>query len=258
MKILKNYSDFINENINTNEIEQYLNKIDYTNLEPSATKDDIDNLCQIAAEYKLFSVCILPNMVKTGRQFLDIYNKENNSDVKVCTVISFPDGDNTLEEKYSETQQALADGADEIDMVFDYKRLNDENANIDEVYKYLVKDVSQLAKLVHSKGKLLKVIVESGLLSEEDTDIATHVCLDSGADFIKTSTGKVSVGAELNKVKIMRNIIIEKKSNMKIKASGGIRTIEDIRKFNVLVDRFGIGFKAVNNMLGLTEEKSNY
>lgn len=262
MKNIKDYNTFIKESINTNEtnnseILNYVHKIDYTNLEPSATTDDIDNLCKIAAEYKLFSVCILPNMVSTGRKFIDMYNSEFNSNVKICTVVSFPNGDDSLSEKRIETKECILDGADEIDMVFDYKKLK-EHSTDDEVYDYLKEDVSQLVAIAHNKNKLLKVIVESGLLTEEETEIATHICLDAGADFIKTSTGKVSVGAELNKVKIMKNIIVESNSDMKIKASGGIRTIEDIKAFNTLVDRFGVGYKAVNNMLGLTEEKSNY
>ena len=256
MKNIKDFKSFLNESTN-NEIQNYLHKVDYTNLEPSATKEDIQNLCRIAAEYKVFSVCILPNMVETARIYLDEYNEEFNSDVKVCTVISFPNGDDSLGQKFAETKECLNDGAQEIDMVFDYKKLK-EHSDDDEVYDYLIEDVSQLAALVHHKGMLLKVIVESGLLSEEETEIATHICLEAGSDFIKTSTGKVSIGAELNKIKIMKKVIDENNSDMQIKASGGIRTIEDIKLYNTLVDRFGVGFKAINNMIGLSEEKSNY
>jgi deoxyribose-phosphate aldolase len=260
MKNIKDFSSFVNENYklneNNSEIENYLHKIDYTNLEPSATIEDIEQLCKNASKFKVATVCILPSMVKNARKFLEEFNIEFDSDVKVCTVVSFPDGDDSLEEKYSETEKCLIDGANEIDMVLDYKKLKESQDDV--TYDYLIEDVSQLAELVHQHNKILKVIVESGLLTEEQTEIATNICLEANADFIKTSTGKVSVGAELNKIKIMKDTIDNSGKHMKIKASGGIRTIEDIKRYNTLVDRFGVGYKAVDNMVGLSDEKSTY
>jgi deoxyribose-phosphate aldolase len=105
----------------------------------------------------------------------------------------------------------------------------------------------------------LKVIVESGALDIPQTVFVTNLCLEAGADYIKTSTGKIAVGAELDKVKTMKNTIAEFGGTMFIKASGGIRTIEDIKKFYPFVDRFGIGWSAVDEMNGLGGNiKNNY
>ena len=117
-------------------------------------------------------------------------------------------------------------------------------------YDDLVYEVKTLADECHKKRKILKVIVESGLLTAEQTEEATHICLEAGADFIKTSTGMVAVGAELDKVQIMRDIITEEGSDMKIKASGAIRTMADLQKFAPYVDRFGVGYAAVDTIFG--------
>ena len=133
-----------------------------------------------------------------------------------------------------------------------------------EKFNVLVKEISSLVEICHaSKNKLeepiiLKVIVESGLLTEEQTNVSTYACLDAGADFIKTSTGKVDVGAELHKVKIMYDAIKNESSNMKIKASGGVRDMNDIISFGKYVDRFGMGYGAVDTLNGLESSDVGY
>jgi deoxyribose-phosphate aldolase len=151
-----------------------------------------------------------------------------------------------------ETNKAILDGADEIDMVLNYTLLKKDIINN---YNYLINEVKTLADICHSninknRDKIIfKVIVESGLLSELQTKIATNICLNGDADFIKTSTGKNKCpGAELNKVKIMYELIKESDKYMFIKASGGIRTLEQINMFLPYIDRFGIGFKSVDDI----------
>lgn len=216
-----------------------INKIDYTLLNPSATEDQIIELCKKADDLGVKSVCVLPKMVSVAKKEL------KDSNVLICTVISFPHGTDSTEDKLEETKKAIADGADECDMVLNYPMLK-KCHHIED----LVDDVSTLVNECHLNDVILKVIVESGLLDESETKEATHICLEAGADFIKTSTGMVSVGAELSKVQIMKNTITDAHSHMKIKASGAIRTMSDIERFEPYVDRFGVGFAAVDSIFG--------
>ncbi len=261
--MITNYDKFlkrINEELETSdptlEMKKYNHMIDYTQLDPAATEEDILELTEKARMIEPASICILPNMVAYGKEQL------KDTDIMICTVISFPGGDNSLEDKLAETIKAIADGADEIDMVLDYKKLlkNWEGKGVDEeTAQYLMQDVQQLAEECHRNNITLKVIVESGLLNIEQTRFCTELCLECGADFIKTSTGKVAIGAELDKVKMMKDTIAEMGGNMFIKASGGIRTIQDLIKFYPFVDRFGVGWGAVDTMNGISKDtKSNY
>jgi deoxyribose-phosphate aldolase len=258
MKI-KRYLQFIKENYDF----EYNNIIDYTLLEDSSTNEDIINLCKKGNQLGVKSVCIFP-------KFISIAKKELiNSDVLITTVISFPSGNNSLSDKIQETKKAISDGADEIDMVLNYHMLMEKPAYTNEFhlddYNKSIEEVKSLVDICHSKTNkngekvILKVIVESGLLSDEETEIATKICLESGADFIKTSTGKVSVGAELSKVKIMYDIIKESGKDMMIKASGGIRTLSQITELLPYVDRLGMGSGSVDKLNGIVEDnKSNY
>jgi deoxyribose-phosphate aldolase len=252
-EIIKNISD---ENKEKTVRCVYNRMIDYTQLDPNATKEDILELTEKARIIEPASICILPKMVKFGKENL------KDTDIMVCTVISFPGGNNTPEEKLSETKQAILDGADEVDMVLDYQLLKQkwDGVRVDkETDTYLRKDISQLANLCHRNNVTLKVIVESGLLDIPQTEYCTNLCLECGADYIKTSTGKVAVGAELDKVKAMKDTIAAFGGTMFIKASGGIRTMEDIKKYLPYVDRFGIGWGAVDTLNGLSKEtKTNY
>lgn len=226
---------------------QYNGIIDYTLLDESATDADIINLCEKANILKVKSVCVYPKYVSLCRKELA------QSDVLVCTVISFPDGTNSTEQKISETNNAILDGADEIDMVLNYKLLGDFSN--DDRYDYLHNEVKSLSDICHSNLNkngdkiILKVIVESGLLSELATRKVTHICIFGDADFIKTSTGKIKgPGAELDKVKIMYNWINCSKKQMFIKASGGIRTLEQMNMFLPYVDRFGMSYNSVDEL----------
>ena len=234
---------------------QYNDMIDYTLLEESATDQDIIELCEKANMLSVKSVCVLPKHVALSAKQLE------NSKVLVCTVISFPEGTNTIKQKISETNQVISNGADEVDMVLNYHELQGK----DHLYEvdYLVEEVSSLVDICHSsKNKngesiILKVIVESGVLTEGETKIATDICLEADADFIKTSTGKVSVGAELNKIKVMYDTIKNVNSDMRIKASGGVRTAEQINSMLDMVDRFGMGYAAVDKLNNLTVDNTS-
>lgn len=238
-------------------IQDYIGLVDYTMLNMDASVLDIVELCKKAIEYGVATVCIRPHMVKLAKTNL------RDSEVGVTTVISFPEGTDSLEEKISETKKAIANGADEIDMVLNYQRLKEFSNNVPKIDsgmdmewpcdKELIKEISSLVNICHKSDKILKVIVESGRLNAEETKKSTDICIEAGADFIKTSTGMIDVGAELDKIKIFYGTIISEGSNMSIKASGGIRTLEDIKKFAPYTDRFGIGSGSVDNMMKGTE-----
>lgn len=252
MKKIKNYIQFIKEN----NMFQYNNMIDYTLLEESATDADIIELCKKADMLGVKSVCVLPKHVALAKEQLI------HSSVLVCTVVSFPHGTDTTITKLNETQRVINDGADEVDMVLNYLLLQ---KHYEDGKEELLYDVNTLVEECHKRTNkdgnpvILKVIVESGLLSEKDTKLATEICMDAGADFIKTSTGKVSVGAEMNKIQIMYDNIQASGSNMKIKASGGVRTAEQIKSMIGMVDRFGMGYAAVDKLNGVeAENPSNY
>ena len=213
-------------------------KIDYTLLDMEVSEIELRQMCEQAINLKVASVCVMPLHVPFAREIL------KSSAVSICSVISFPEGNHSMIEKVIETERAILDGADEIDMVLNYHLI--ENAS------YLKSEVEAVriccSKFQNKFGKpiLLKVIVESGILSLEQTRIATQICIDTQVDFIKTSTGKEAIGAELEKVQMMHETIRINKSNLKIKASGGIRTMEQVSIFLPYVQRFGMGYKAVD------------
>jgi len=258
MKTLKTFKLFIE---NKQETFNYNYMIDYTLLDKNASDEDIIKLCEKAKKFKTKSVCIYPKHVSLAAKELE------NSDVLVCTVISFPEGTNTIEEKEIETRKVISDGADEIDMVLNYQLLIEYWENQDDlenIYDILVEEVNSLVNICHKSINkdgneiILKVIVESGLLSIDQTIMTTNICIDANADFIKTSTGKVSVGAELSKVKAMYHTIKDYNSQLKIKASGGIRTLSDIQIYKPYVDRFGMGYGSVDKLNGIESNSIGY
>ena len=259
MRILKKFRMFV-ENNNDN-IFQYNNMIDYTLLDNNASDEDIIELCEKAQKFETKSVCVMPKHVLLATKEL------KKSNVLVCTVISFPEGTNTIEEKEAETHKAISDGADEVDMVLNYQLLKEYWENQDDlenIYEILVEEVSSLVNICHNSTNkdgneiTLKVIVESGLLSIDQTIMATNICLDANADYIKTSTGMVSVGAELDKIKAMYKTINNENLSMKIKASGGVRTLNDIQSYKPYVDRFGMGYGSVDKLNGLDSNSIGY
>ena len=188
-----------------------LNKyIDHTNLKPTATAADIQALCADARKWDFASVCVNPAYVPLAKECLA------GSDVKVCTVIGFPLGQNTTNVKIAETRQAFADGCDEFDMVINVGKLKDGD------YAYVQEEI---AAVVHAAyGKTVKVIIETGLLTDEEKALATRLACAGGAHFVKTCTG-VSVGAAtVADIRLMKANITE---GVKLKASAGIRCYED-------------------------------
>ena len=187
--------------------------IDHTLLKPIATKNDISRLCQEARQYHFCSVCVNPFWVSFAKEQL------KGSDVKVCTVIGFPLGANTTAVKAFETAQAIKDGADEIDMVINNGALKAKD------YTTVLEDIRAVRQAC--LGHVLKVIIETSQLTDEEKIKACELCAKADADFVKTSTGFIGGGATPQDVELMRKSI---PVHMEVKASGGVRSREEFDK----------------------------
>ena len=191
----------------------YNKYFDHTMLAPQATSTDIDKLIKEAIKYDFKSVCIAPSYIKYAKEQLA------KTDVWICTVIGFPLGYNATSVKVYETKIALDHGADEIDMVINIGRFKNQE------YEYVLNEIKAIKEVCGNK--VLKVIVETALLTNQEIKTITEIVLKSDADFIKTSTGFSFRGASFEDVEIMKSIAQDK---LLIKASGGIKTGEDALK----------------------------
>jgi len=185
--------------------------IDHTLLKADATENEVIKLCNEAKEYDFFSVCINPGFVELAAKEL------RESNVAVCTVIGFPLGASTPETKAFETRDAIQNGAAEVDMVINISKLKDKK---DEE---VLKDIKAVVDAADKKA-LVKVIIETCLLTDEEKERACKLAKDAGADFVKTSTGFSTGGATKEDIALMRKTV---GTEMGVKASGGVRTYED-------------------------------
>ena len=186
--------------------------IDHTLLKPDATPDQIAQLCFEARKYGFASVCINPSWVKLAAQLLQ------GSPAKICTVIGFPLGATAPEVKAFETQNAIEQGATEIDMVINVGALKARDLEL------VARDVRGVVAAAHAGGAIVKVIIEAVLLTDEEKTIACLLSKEAGADFVKTSTGFAGGGATVHDVELMRRVV---GPEMGVKAAGGVRTYAD-------------------------------
>lgn len=201
----------------------YNKMIDHTVLKADTPLETVKRICDEAMEYGFASVCINPCHVAYCADYL------KDSDVNVCTVIGFPLGANTSAVKAFETKDAIANGADEIDMVMNIGALKDKN------YDLVRDDVKTVVEAAN--GTLVKVILETCLLTEDEIKKACELCVEAKADYVKTSTGFSTRGATIEDVRIMKEAVHGK---AKVKAAGGVRTPEDMVKIVAAgADRIG-------------------
>ncbi len=201
----------------------YNKMIDQTVLKADTPLETVKRICDEAMEYGFASVCINPCHVAYCADYL------KDSDVNVCTVIGFPLGANTSAVKAFETKDAIANGADEIDMVMNIGALKDKN------YDLVRDDVKAVVEAAN--GTLVKVILETCLLTEDEIKKACELCVEAKADYVKTSTGFSTRGATIEDVRIMKEAVHGK---AKVKAAGGVRTPEDMVKIVAAgADRIG-------------------
>jgi deoxyribose-phosphate aldolase len=188
--------------------------IDHTILKPEATRDDVLKVCREARQYHFASVCVNPYWVPVVRESLA------GSPVKVCTVVGFPLGATSTEAKVAETAAALRAGAREIDMVINVGALRSGDQEA------VRSDVRQVVETAHRAGAIVKVILETALLDDDQKIVACTLCRLAGADFVKTSTGFASGGATAHDVALMRRVV---GPDIGVKAAGGIRTLDDLK-----------------------------
>ncbi len=186
--------------------------IDHTALKPETSEAEIAQLCHEARTYHFASVCVNPTHVKLCAQLL------KGSDVKVCTVVGFPLGATPTSVKAFETQQAIRDGATEIDMVLNIGALKSKH------YQLALEDIGAVTRAAHAGNAIVKVIIEAALLTDEEKVVASQLSKEAGADFVKTSTGFGPGGATVADVSLMRRVV---GAEMGVKAAGGVRTFAD-------------------------------
>ncbi len=206
------------------DVQKILEKCDHTLLKQAATWQDIQKICDEGMRYHTASVCIPPCYVKRAVQYVQ-------GKLPICTVVGFPNGYNTTAAKLFETTEALRNGAAEIDMVINIGELKAKN------YDYVLQEIRTLHAACLSYGKILKVIIETCLLTQEEIVKMCEIVTQSGAEFIKTSTGFSTEGATRENVALMcRNV----GKGVKVKAAGGIRNLQDAEDFLALgADRLG-------------------
>lgn len=187
-------------------------RIDHTLLRPDATLDQFHQLCAEASAYGFASVCIHPSRIALCVELL------SGAISKVCTVVGFPQGATLSAVKAFEVEQAMRLGAAEVDMVMNVGRLKERD------FDFVYADIASVVEVVHAGGGLLKVIIETALLSRDEKVIACALCKEAGADFVKTSTGFNGGGATVDDIALMRQVV---GAEMGVKASGGVRTAAD-------------------------------
>ena len=204
------------------ELEEILKKVDHTLLSQTATLEEIKQICDDGIKYDTASVCIPASFVKQVKDYV-------GDRIKICTVIGFPNGYSTTAVKVFETQDAIDNGADEIDMVINIGWLKDKR------YDDITNEIKAIKEACGKK--LLKVIIETCLLSDDEKIKMCEIVTAAGADYIKTSTGFSTAGATFDDIKLFKEHVGEQ---VKIKAAGGIKSIDDAIKFIELgADRLG-------------------
>ncbi|RDV29781.1 deoxyribose-phosphate aldolase [Lysinibacillus capsici] len=194
--------------------KNFARMIDHTLLKAEATKEQIEKLCAEAKQFNFASVCVNPTWVKRSSELLQ------GTDVLVCTVIGFPLGANTPAVKAFEAKDAIANGAKEVDMVINIGALKDQN------YDLVQADIAAVVEAAKDSA-LVKVIIESCLLTDEEKVKACELAVAAGADYVKTSTGFSTGGATAEDIALMRKTV---GPELGVKASGGVRSLEDMKK----------------------------
>lgn len=264
MKIIRKYVDFIKENLeitadtqnniqteisqdvndniktdilnNSSLILKKLNKIiDFTVIKPGLKKEDIKTVVNEALTNGYYGICVNP-------EFVDyvVYEIEDNN-IKVISTLDFPDGKMSLNEKLTELLKIISDGADEVDMLIDIDEFKKAYVDEDEqekqrIYKKIEDEITDITEECHKNGVIIKIVIESGVLSYDELSDICKIVTKSNVDFIQTSSGYKNNGIEIDKIKEIRRLIPE---YIKIKVSGGIRNIEEANELYPLCDRIG-------------------
>jgi deoxyribose-phosphate aldolase len=189
-------------------IAQY---IDHTILKPTTLLSDIEKVCAEALDYQFAAVCVPPLFVKKANELV------RNPSIKIATIIGFPFGYNAIEAKVAEIILAMVDGAEELDMVVNISAIKNNDWN------FIANEINTILPIIKSRKKVIKVIIESGILTDDEIIKCCDIYGAAGVDYVKTSTGYAEKGASVHAVKLIRNHLAD---NVEIKASGGIKTYQ--------------------------------
>ena len=231
--MITKYNKFVKILESSEEASKYNRIIDYEYLNQHCVTDNVIETCQTAKKHNFYAVCILPEFISIAKSQLE------DTDIKVISVVNFPTGKNKPIENYNECNTALVDGADEINYVLNYeklKKIKDKDDQEEENYVEILDNTREIVQLCHSEGKVCKIIVETSELTYDEIKLACQIVMETGADFVKTSTGYGKKGAEIDKVKFLRIIL---RPEYKIEVSGGIKNLDDIKQYINYVDRIG-------------------
>ncbi len=199
--------------------------IDHTILKPTSTLADVEKICNEAKQYEFAAVCVPPLFVKKAKEIL------NDSEVKVATVIGFPFGYSAIEAKVAEIVLAIVDGADELDMVINISAIKNND------WQFLANEINTILPIIKSRNRVLKVIIESGILTDDEIIKCCDIYGAAGVDYVKTSTGYAEKGASVHAVQLIRKHL---SGAVKIKASGGIITFKFAKELiDAGADRLG-------------------
>lgn len=199
--------------------------IDHTILKPTTTLAEIEKLCKEAIQYQFAAVCVPPLFVKKAKELL------NNTTVKAATVIGFPFGYSAIEAKVAEIVLAIVDGADELDMVINISAIKNND------WQFLANEINTILPIIKNRNKIVKVIIESGILNDNEIIKCCDIYGAAGVDYLKTSTGYAESGASVHAVQLIRKHLNDA---VRIKASGGIRTYQFAKELiDAGADRLG-------------------
>jgi len=212
--------------------EQFAKMLDYTLLRPQATRQDVIRYCEEAKRLHFATVCVFPYWIPLVSKQLA------GSDVKTCTVVGYPFGANTLPTKLFEARNAITNGATELDVVMNISALKSGDVlAVEREITDLVGSMQMQGMTADAKRTLIKIIIETGYLTEQEKITACEIARDAGADFIKTSTGTAPSGATVDDIRLIRNVV---GSAMGVKAAGGIRTVDQaVEMLNAGANRIG-------------------
>lgn len=216
--------------------------IDHAVLKPEATDEDLRRECEICKKYEVASTCVKPSHVSLAAKYLQ------GSKVKVCTVIGFPHGSTTTAAKVAEALEMIEQGAEELDMVLNVGKLLSGDTG------YVLEDIQKVVEACHARGKIVKVIIETSLLTDDMKVLACQLSEEAGADYVKTSTGFNGGGANTKDIEIMKNAV---SSHIKLKASGGVKTLEQAIQF-LQQGCTRLGTSATVSILEGRDYKENY
>lgn len=216
------------EYLDNKEKSEYARMIDYTKISDNLSNDQVKELCGNAEANNFYSVCILPDYVAAAHSFL-------KNECKISVLIDFPKGESDVKQKIAEIDKSIVNGANEIDVVVNYKLVKNP-----EEHEELAEEIRKLTEYCHRESITIKAIIEIGALNYQEIETICKMCADANVDYVMTSTGKLpndnSFETKLEKTKFMRKILPDE---TKIKSSGGVRTIEQLKELKNVVDRIG-------------------